>query len=195
MDQSLIMYVTSGKGRIRFCPIIPLIFAAFIIFPAMASDTWQPVEARSWALIDAPPGWTSLSENNETTSPDSAVITAYSPDKKTRLRYILEHNHDEMTIEQIRKYQSSYMSQLGYRICQTKDPIIEENGDQTSFRQVYVRGTSDAAVIGTMVYPGWGQAHYALVMEGPDAVSQFYESIPPLMQEHIRPVTVEEKTE
>lgn len=135
-----------------------------------------------------------MTKNNETTSPDSALITAYSPDKNTRLTYMLEHNQDEMSIDGIRKYQSRYMSQLGFRICMTKDPVIGEESDRTLFRQVYVRGEEDAAVIGTIVYPGWGQAHYALIMEGPGAVAEFYESIPQHMQDHIRPVLKEEKT-
>ncbi len=135
-----------------------------------------------------------MSELNETTKPDNALVNAYSPDKNTWLKYILDHNQDYVSIDKIRKNQSSYMSQLGFRICMTKDPVIEEKTDHTSFRQVYVRGVEDAAVIGTIVYPGWGQAHYVLVMEGPGAVAEYYESIPPLMQDHIRPVLVQGET-
>jgi len=79
------------------------------------------------------------------------------------------------------------MSKLGFRICQTKDPIREENQDYTAYRQTYVRGNDDAAVIGTILYPGWGVGHYILVMEGPDAVKQYYESIPPQVIGHLRP--------
>ena len=43
-------------------------------------------------------------------------------------------------------------------------------------------------VIGTVSYPGWGVGHYILVMEGPDAVKQYYDSIPPQVIGHIKPV-------
>lgn len=196
MGSSLTWWISSVFNQIRsqgttFCILIALT----CIGSVTASDSWLPVEERPWIHIEIPPGWNSISEINETTQPDNARVTAYSPDKKSRLLYILDHNQDEMSIDGIRKYQISYMSQLGFRICMTKDPVIEENTDYTFFKQVYVRGVEDAAVIGTIAYPGWGQAHFVLVMEGPEDVAEYYESIIPLMQDHIRPVLVLEKKE
>ncbi|MFH0966956.1 MAG: hypothetical protein V1862_04645 [Methanobacteriota archaeon] len=194
MDPSLTLCMASVPVRLQSRRIaIRILIVLICVGPVMASDSWQQVEVRPWVQIEIPPGWNLMSEKNVTPNPDSALITAYSPDNNTRLTYTLEYNQNKMTIDQIRKYQSRYMSQLGFRICMTKDPVIEEKSDHSFFRQVYVRGGEDAAVIGTLVYPGWGQVHYALVMEGPEAVAEYYESIPPLMQDHIRPVLAEEQ--
>jgi hypothetical protein len=189
----------SLKGRMNFFPgrvlVVTITLTMFMTViqtgTATTVGSWQPVEIRPWAHIDTPAGWNTIDEKNETISPDSALFTAVSPDKKSRIIYILEHNQDTMTIDTIRAFQSNFMSTLGFRICMTKDPVFGEKPDHTSFRQVYVRGTTDAAVIGTAVYPGWGQAHYILVMEGPEAVGELYESIPPVMEDHIRPIPAE----
>ena len=174
--------------------LILSLILGFIFFPAgiSAAETWQPVDARSWVHTDIPPGWSSSIEKNETISPDSVIITAYAPDKNTRITYNLEHNQDILTKEAIQKFQSEYMSTRGFRVCMTKDPIEEEKNGTIIFRQTYVRGTGDAAVISTLMKPGWGQAHYILVMEGPQAVADNYESIPVLIQDHISPVSPDE---
>jgi|GEM_PF-3129515 len=151
--------------------------------------TWQPVDARSWVKIDTPAGWSASVDANETTKPDDVTIRAVSPDTNSRLTYILTRTIDPISINDIQQYQSSYMSKLGFRICKTKDPIRDESPDHTSYRQTYVRGNDDAAVIGTVAYPGWGVGHYILVMEGPGAVAEYYESIPPQVAGHIAPVT------
>ncbi len=132
---------------------------------------------------------------NETAKPDDVTLKAVSPDTNSRLTYILTHTPEPMTINEIQQFQSSYMSKLGFRICKTKDPIKEESTDHTAYRQTYVRGSDDAAVIGTVTYPGWGVAHYILVMQGSDAVADYYESIPPQVAGHIRPVTDAENIE
>jgi hypothetical protein len=151
------------------------------------ADMWQPLEARSWVQTDMPAGWSVSVDTNETVKPDDVTIKAISPDMDSRLTYILKHSPDPITINEIQQFQNSYMSNLGFRICKTKDPIREEDQEHTAYRQTYVRGSDDAAVIGTVSYPGWGVGHYILVMEGPDAVKQYYESIPPQVIGHIKP--------
>ncbi len=163
------------------------------ILPVVA-DSWQPVEVRSWVQADIPAGWSVSVDNNETVQPDTAKVTAISSDTNSRLTYILEHNADPMTEGEIQQYQSGYMSRLGFRICKTKDPIRDETAEHTFFRQTYVRGTDDAAVIGTLVYPGWGVGHFVLVMEGADAVSRDYESLPPSVSDHLIPIMSTEPT-
>jgi len=180
--------------RVRI-PILKIILAAIIILTGstpVSADIWQPEEMRPWALTDIPHGWSVVSEKNETENPDNAAFTASSPDKKTRIKYILDQTHKEMTKDEIKTFQAGYMSKLGFRICMTKDPIITTDNEKMSYQQTYVRGTEDAAVIGSLIYPEWGQAHYALIMEGSQAVADYYELIPPLMHEHIRPAITDD---
>ncbi|MDD1730014.1 MAG: hypothetical protein LUQ50_13205 [Methanospirillum sp.] len=165
----------------------------FNLSPVVA-DSWQPVEVRSWVQADTPAGWSVSVDKNETVQPDTAKVTAISPDTDSRLTYILEHNANPMTEDEIQQYQSGYMSRLGFRICKTKDPIRDETADHTFFRQTYVRGTDDAAVIGTLVYPEWGVGHFVLVMEGADAVARDYESLPPSVSDHLVPIMSTEST-
>ena len=75
---------------------------------------------------------------------------------------------------------------MGFESAEPRIPIQEVRADHTTFRQTYVRGSDDAAVIGTITYPGWGSAHFILVMEGPDAVAAYYETLPPRIGDHIK---------
>lgn len=177
-----------SRGRYWIALLLAAIIGISTHGSASLSDTWQPSDIRSWVEIETPPGWSVTPGKNESESPDSAWITAYSGDKRTRLNFFLEHNQNEMTIHEITAYQNEQMSSRGFRICMTKEPVISSVENSTSYRQTYVRGSGDAAVIGTFLYPGWGQAHYTLIMEGSSAVAEYYEDIPPHMQEHIRPV-------
>lgn len=187
MDILLSFLNRVASDRIR-CMIAVMLLLGTVCIGAVAENAWQPVDVKPWVQIDTPPGWTSMPDKTDAENPDSGRITAYSPGDNARLKYILDHTTDTMSLNEIRQFQSSYMSKLGFRICMTKDPVILEGADQSLYQQVYVRGTGDAAVIGTLSYPGWGQAHYVLIMEGKSAVDQYYESLPPVMGEHIRPV-------
>jgi hypothetical protein len=161
------------------------------IISGVSAEDWQPEEVRKWVYLDTPSGWSVTSELDESDSPEKAIVTTISNDKKTRIKYILDHNQDEMSTSDIKTYQSQYMSRNGFRICLTKDPVIAITDKGTSYQQTYVRGTGDAAVMGTLIYPGWGQAHYALIMEGQQAVANYYELLPPQIQDHIRPVVTD----
>jgi len=179
-----------------FCRILLLLFLlVFICSSGVIAESWQQSEARSWVKVDTPVGWSVSVDANETAKPDDVTLKAVSPDTNSRLTYILARTPNPMTINEIQQFQSSYMSKLGFRICKTKDPIKEESTDHTTYRQTYVRGNDDAAVIGTITYPGWGVGHYILVMQGHDAVAEYYESIPPQVTGHIRPVANAESTE
>jgi len=173
--------------HIRIISVV-LFFLVIISTYGTLAETWQPSAVRSWVLADTPVGWTVSIDSNESIQPDSATIKAVSPDMNSRLTYVLNHSDKPISIGEIQQYQSSYMSRLGFRICKTKDPIREETTDHTAYRQTYVRGSDDAAVIGTVAYPGWGVGHYILVMEGPDAVAKYYESIPAQIAGHIKPI-------
>ncbi|WP_325628998.1 hypothetical protein [Methanospirillum sp.] len=189
MKFSLLPINLTGFSRsciIRTISLFMVILLGFIPCGSIA-DMWQPSEARSWVQADTPAGWSVSVDTNETAKPDDVTIRATSPDMNSELTYILAHSPDPITINEIQQFQNGYMNKLGFRICKTKDPIREENQDHTAYRQTYVRGSDDAAVIGTISYPGWGVGHYILVMEGPDAVKQYYESIPPQVIGHLRP--------
>jgi hypothetical protein len=174
-------------SRHRGYILLVILFFSLLSGGACASDPWQPVQTPDWVRADMPAGWSTSVEMNTSENPDYCKVVAYSPDKNSRLTYILDHTEEEMGRNEIRQYQNSYMSKIGFRICKTKDPVVDEKNSTLSYRQTYVRGTDDAAVIGTIACPGWGQAHYILVMEGPQAVADHYESLPMLIQEHIRP--------
>nr|WP_319538227.1 hypothetical protein [uncultured Methanospirillum sp.] len=176
-------------------PLLLLFLLLVFCSHGVIADAWQPSEARSWVKVDTPVGWSVSVDANETAKPDDVTLKAVSPDTNSRLTYILARTPEPLTINEIQQFQSSYMSKLGFRICKTKDPIKDENADHTAYRQTYVRGIDDAAVIGTVTYPGWGIGHYILVLQGTDAVAKYYESIPPQVAEHIRPVTNAESTE
>jgi hypothetical protein len=182
--------VRSDPARLSLIRVVSvsLIFLVIIGSYVTLAETWQPTAVRSWVQADTPVGWTVSIDSNESAQPDSATVKVVSPDMNSRLTYILDHSDKPISIGEIQQYQSSYMSRLGFRICKTKDPIREETSDHTAYRQTYVRGNDDAAVIGTVAYPGWGVGHYILVMEGPDAVAKNYESIPPQIAGHIKPV-------
>lgn len=158
------------------------------VTPALAATSWESVPVTSWAETAMPAGWILMTEYNETSNPDYATISAVSPDWTTRLTGILNHTHQEMTRGEIREFQSRQMSQRGFRICKTKDPVISEKDGVSSYQQTYVRGTEDAAVIGTSDHPGWGQIHFILVMEGPPAVSEYYDLLPREISDHLVPV-------
>lgn len=172
-------------GKITTLLII-LTLLAICSSGAIAAESWQPAKTGSWIIAEIPPEWSIISETvNE--SSGSGLVSAQSPDMNSRLTYILEQNQKSMTNNEIQQYQSRYMSRLGFRICMTKDPVISDTPELSSYRQTYVRGSTDAAVMGTLQFPGKG-AHYVLVMEGSSAVAQYYETIPPALTDHIRPV-------
>jgi hypothetical protein len=165
-----------------------LILFLFCNTGVTAADEWSPVKAGTAFQAEIPPGWSLLSDITNVSAADGQ-ITARSPDMNSRLTYTLESEHGPMTNGEIKEYQSRYMSRLGFRICMTKDPIISTEENSSSYRQTYVRGSDDAAVIGTLQFPDHGLAHYILVMEGPDSVAQYYETLPEFMSEHIKPVS------
>lgn len=183
---------TMKQNRIRWWSL--LLFLCFLGTAGVnATGEWQVVEERSWVSAEMPSGWSSSIESNETASPDTIKIVSLSPGHDARLTCLAEHTPDIMSGYEIPQFQSSYMSKLGFRICKTKDPVIEESEGRLAYRQTYVRGTDDAAVIGTITYRDWGQMHFILVMEGPQAVAEYYESIPTQVQDHIIPVFLKDE--
>ncbi|HWQ66638.1 MAG TPA: hypothetical protein VN372_07190 [Methanospirillum sp.] len=180
-------YIQLKGYCLSFCIILSLAVFGAGVSVVSAADGWQPYEVRPWVQVEIPADWTAVTEKNETISPDSALITATSPGIRTNLKIILEHTPEIPTIEEVKSFQSTYMSGIGFRVCLTKDPIVDVAADQTSYRQTYVRGEDDAAVIGSTLIPGWGYSHYILVMKGANDVGRYYEELPPVMNEHIRP--------
>jgi len=172
--------------------VILILSCFFCATGVFASGEWQVVQQSSWITAEMPSGWSTSIESNETEDPDLIKIVSLSPDQDARLTCLAEYTQDTMAGDEIRQFQSSYMSKLGFRICKTKDPVIEEKDGHLAYRQTYVRGTDDAAVIGTITYPDWGLAHFILVMQGPQAVSKYYDSIPAQVQDHIIPVFLQD---
>lgn len=182
----MIPCIISAVSRQRICIIILLFTGVGLVF---ADDSWQPIDSAANAAIEIPQGWSLIDAG--TPDADGAGydgITAMSPDRSSRLIYTLEKEPGDMDSDAIKSYQVSAMAKRGYRICMTKDPIITSTDDSFSYQQTYVRGSSDAAVIATRVWPAWGRAHVTLLMEGPEAVSAYYDTIPPGLLDHITPL-------
>lgn len=182
----MIPCIISTVSRQSICITILLFIGVGLVF---ADDSWQLIDSAADAGIEIPPDWNLIDGG----TPDAdgggySGITAISPDRTSRLIYILEKEPGDMTPESIKSYQVSAMAKRGYRICMTKDPIITSSDDSFSYQQTYVRGSSDAAVITTRVWPSWGRAHVTLLMEGPQAVSAYYDTIPPGLLDHITPL-------
>lgn len=153
-----------------------------------AVSDWQPVETMPWVQVDIPPGWT-IPDDIRTEDDNSTVsFTARSPDWNSELVYILEHTGKEMDMDRMQEYQDNWMANNGYRICQTKDPVMRKKTDHSSLKQVYVQGSDKGAVMYSATYPAWGRYHVALLMTGESAVDQYYDSVPEQIPDHIIPV-------
>lgn len=174
------------------CISILLLFCIGLVF---ADDSWQPIDIATDVLIEIPPGWSLIDAGSPDAGGGYSGITAMSPDRTSRLVYTLEKKPGDMNPDSIKQYQVSAMSKRGYRICMTKDPIITSTSGSSSYRQTYVRGSSDAAVIATRVWPEWGRAHATLLMEGSQAVQSYYDTIPPGLLDHITPLSDTEADE
>lgn len=153
-----------------------------------AADEWKPVNLGPWVQIDLPPGFTPQQEIKNSPDSDTLQFSAFSPDRRSEIKYLLNHVNESVTVTSLQEFQNKMMSNLGFRICKTKDPVIKDTGKNISVKQVFVKGTDDGAVMFSAAYPGWGTYHYILLMSGSQAVAKYYDLIPSQMQDHVRPV-------
>lgn len=159
----------------------------------VGADDWEQTPSPDWAQVEIPSGWTILKDLAITENNQSATFTARSPDWDSELVYILDHSKTDMSIDQMQAYQDQWMQGNGYRICQTKDPMKRTKIDHSSLKQVYVQGSDKGAVMYSASYPDWGQYHVALLMSGTSAVQQYYDSLPPQIEDHILPIEKDEE--
>ncbi len=164
-------------------------FLFIVVLPVSAVNTgWQPVNVTSWAQIDVPPGWTYGSIEVDPTNPDQATLEAVAPNGETKIQYVFHKNLDPATAGELRRNQDRYMSSQGFCLCGDQPSFIE-NEDQTTMKQVYFKGTEEGAVVCSAAYPGWGRYQYAIVMDGTNAVSSYFDDLPDTLADHIRPIT------
>ncbi|MDD1724181.1 MAG: hypothetical protein LUQ07_03525 [Methanospirillum sp.] len=184
---------TRHHHGILFPGLLVICILSLGITGILAEDGWQQVPSPAWVRAEIPPGWTIydklvMGEENRT-----ATFSARSPDWESELIYALDHSEKGMTMDEMQSYQDQRMAGIGYRICRTKDPVKRTKADCTSLKQVYVQGSDKGAVMYSASYPDWGQVHVTLLMTGTGAVSQYYESLPPRIPDHLLPVKVEKE--
>lgn len=164
-------------------------FLFIVVLPVSAVNTgWQPVNVTSWAQIDVPPGWTYGSIEVDPKNPDQATLEAVAPNGETTIQYVFYRNLDPATAGELRRNQDRYMSSQGFCLCGDQPSFIE-NEDQTTMKQVYFKGTEEGAVVCSAAYPGWGRYQYAIVMDGTNSVSSYFDDLPDTLADHIRPIT------
>ena len=132
---------------------------------------------------DIPPGWTYGEITTSPTDPDSATLEAHSPDGETTLQYVFDHNTNPASLGELRGTQDHYMDNQGFCLCEDQPSFTENNG-HTAMKQTYIKGTDLGAVVCSAAYPGWGRYQYALIMNGPSSVNEYFDDLPDSQAAH-----------